>query len=404
MAKRVIMPKLGMAMTEGTITDWLKEDGDEVRKGEEIAVIESQKITNEVEAPASGILRIIVKEGEERPIGAHLAFILEPGEEMPDVEGLEPVAVGEAEEQEQEKAQAEAKPAKAEKEPGRPPRSSPLARRLAEEMGVDLAQVEGSGPRGRITRRDVEEFHERQKAREKAAAPEPKARQPEEAVTKPFRGMRKSIAEQMVRSLQTMAQVTLTAKADVTQLVATRRAMIARWDSKVTYTDLLVKAVAKALEDHRLLGARLEGEEIVIPAEVNVGVAVALEEGLIVPVVHDADTLSVLEIHDKLKELSTRARENALGVDEVSGSTFTITNLGTYGIDAFTPVINPPEVAILGVGRITEEVGVENGNFVVRSVLVLSLTIDHRVVDGAPGAAFLKDLITLLEHPALIFA
>jgi pyruvate dehydrogenase E2 component (dihydrolipoamide acetyltransferase) len=162
--------------------------------------------------------------------------------------------------------------------------------------------------------------------------------------------------------------------------------------------------VAVALGDHPLLGARLEGEEILMPDEINVGIAVALEEGLIVPVIRNADRMTVLEIGDRIKDLAQRARENALNVDEVTGAVFTVTNLGTYGVDGFTPIINPPEVAILGVGRITEELALVNGQVVPRSKMVLSLTIDHRIVDGAPGAAFLQTLAQLLEHPALIFA
>jgi pyruvate dehydrogenase E2 component (dihydrolipoamide acetyltransferase) len=165
-----------------------------------------------------------------------------------------------------------------------------------------------------------------------------------------------------------------------------------------------VKAVAVALKDHPLLGAKLQGDEIVIPDQVNIGVAVALDDGLIVPVVRNADRLSVPEISDTIKDLAERARQDALNVDEVTGADFTVTNLGVYGVDVFTPIINPPEVAILGVGRIFEEVALIDGQVAVRSRMTLNLTIDHRVVDGAPGAAFLQTLVELLEHPALIFA
>jgi pyruvate dehydrogenase E2 component (dihydrolipoamide acetyltransferase) len=201
-----------------------------------------------------------------------------------------------------------------------------------------------------------------------------------------------------------MAQVSMNTRADVTQLKATREAMGRRWGRKPSYTDLLVKAVVAALQEHPLLGARLEGDEIVLPSAYHIGVAVALEDGLIVPVVRDADKLSLLEVSDRLKDLAQRARENALDVDEVTGGTITITNLGMYGIDAFTPIVNPPEVAILGVGRIVPELALVDGQVVARDMMTLSLTVDHRIVDGAPGAMFLQTLVELLENPALIFA
>jgi pyruvate dehydrogenase E2 component (dihydrolipoamide acetyltransferase) len=216
--------------------------------------------------------------------------------------------------------------------------------------------------------------------------------------------MRESIAEQMVHSLQTMAQLTTTTKVDVTELKTTREALRERWDKKISYTDLLVKAVAVAVADHPLLGARLDGDEILMPTEMNIGVAVALEEGLMVPVVRDVDRLRVSDISDTIKDLAQRARSNELSMDEVTGAVITVTNLGMFGVDAFTPIINPPEVAILGVGRIVEDVAWINGQATPRATMTLSLTIDHRVVDGAPGAAFLQTLAQLLEHPALIFA
>jgi pyruvate dehydrogenase E2 component (dihydrolipoamide acetyltransferase) len=201
-----------------------------------------------------------------------------------------------------------------------------------------------------------------------------------------------------------MAQLTLTGKADVTALVDLRDVLRQRWDARISYTDLIVKAAALALREHPILNSTLVGEEIVLQDKVNVGVAVALEEGLIVPVVRGADTKSVLEIHRAVQDLAQRAHEGTLSVDEVTGSTFTITNLGMYGVDAFTPIINPPEVAILGVGRITEELTLVDGQVAARSKMALNVTIDHRIVDGAPGAAFLQTLVQFLEHPALIFA
>jgi pyruvate dehydrogenase E2 component (dihydrolipoamide acetyltransferase) len=432
------MPKLGMAMSEGTVVKWLKDDGAEVRAGEPIVVIMSKKITYEVESPASGVLRPVAKPKEVRGIGQVIGFVTAPGEAIPEGE-IEVSAPAEAAAAAMPTAAppAAAAPAadtaKAGAEllvPSSPAArrlakelgvdisrvspsgsriteedvrrfyeaqtrvvASPLARRMAEEEGLDLAAIQGTGPGGRITEEDVLGLLEGRGA----AAPALPARTA-------FAGMRQAIAEQMVHSLQSMAQVSMNTTADVTELKATREALGARWGRKPSYTDLLVKAVVVALQEHPMLGARLEGDEIVLPTEYNIGVAVALEGGLIVPVVRNAARLTLLQIGDKVKDLAERARQNALEVEEVTGGTITITNLGMFGIDAFTPIINPPEVAILGVGRIVQHLALVEGQVVARDVMGLSLTVDHRIVDGAPGAQFLQTLVRLLEHPALIFA
>lgn len=439
MATKVIMPKLGMAMSDGTVVKWLKEDGAEVQAGQPVVVVMSKKITYEVEAPVSGILRHASKAKDVRGIGQVVGFIAEPGEEIPPEEfaaaAAAPVKAAEG------KEEKEAAPAPAAKEPPPPKEekripSSPAARRLAEELGVDLARVPATG--NRVTEEDVRRYHEEQSrivvsplARRMAEeegvdlatvkGTGPGGRITEEDVLRamekpgkapaaplpqriPFIGMRQAIAEQMSYSLQSMAQISMFTTADVTELKTTREALGARWGSKPSYTDLLIKAVVVALQEHPLLGAKLEGDEIVLPGEYNIGVAVALDDGLIVPVVRNADQLSLPAIGEKLKGLAQRARDNTLDVDEVTGATFTITNLGMFGIDGFTPIINPPEVAILGVGRIFQELAQINGQIVVRDMMTLSLTIDHRIVDGAPGAQFLQTLVRLLEHPALIFA
>ena len=442
MATKLIMPKLGMAMSEGKVVKWLKGDSAEVKKGEPVVAVMSKKITYEVVAPADGIVRHVAHAKDTCDIGQIIGFITAPGEEIPEVKvaipAETPAAVPVTTKAPTPVAPVEAPvpgpgtgvPREEKFVPSSPaarrlakelgvdiPRvipsglritekdvqayyeeqsrivASPLARRMAEEEGLDLTQIQGTGPGGRVTEEDVLRALE---------APEVPVAAPPQAI--PFIGMRQAIAEQMVHSLQTMAQITMTTKVDVTELKSTREALAARWGRKVSYTVLLVKALTVALRDHPLLGAKLIGDEIVMPTEMNIGVAVALEDGLIVPVIRNADQLTLLEISDKIKDLAQRARENALEVDEVVGGSFTITNLGLYGIDTFTPIINPPEVAILGVGRITKELALANGQVTARSKLVLSLTIDHRIVDGAPGAAFLQTLTQLLEHPALIFA
>lgn len=435
MAKKVIMPKLGMAMKDGKVVKWLKDDGEEVEKGKPVVVVMSKKITYKVEASADGIVRHVVEPKETRSVGSVIGFILEPGEEMPEVEEISPVPAEEAPAPEVEKEKKAKKPAAEEEKERRFVPASPAARRRAEELGIVLAEVEGTGADGLVTEGDVERFHEeeavvrasplaRRIAEEEGldlteiegtgpegrivekdvlGALEKREAQPEMI---PFTRMRESIAQQMTQSLQSMAQLTITKTVDATELKRTRAAVQERWDRKISYTDLLVKAVAAALKEHPMLGAQLDedAEEIALPEEINVGVAVALEEGLIVPVVHNADRMTLPEISDKIQYLAERARANELSVDEVSGGVFTMTNLGMYGVDSFTPIIRPPEVAILGVGGIAEQLALIDGQVAARSKMVLSLTIDHRVVDGAPGAAFLQTLGQLLEHPALIFA
>jgi pyruvate dehydrogenase E2 component (dihydrolipoamide acetyltransferase) len=438
MATKVIMPKLGMAMSDGTVVKWLKDDGAEVKAGEPVVVVMSKKITYEVEAPADGILRAVAKPKDVRGIGEVIGWVTEPGEEIPEEETKAPspeeAPVEEAAEApaaaSTEVKEAKEAPAEGERVPSSPAarrlakelgvdiskvtptgrriseddvqryhdeqsriEASPLARRMAEEEGLDLAGMEGTGPGGRITEEDI------LRVLEEGEVPAAALRE-----RIPFVGMRQAIAEQMVDSLQTMAQVAMATTADVTELRSTREALGVRWGRKPSYTDLLVRAVVLALKEHPMLGARLEGDEIVLPTEYNVGVAVALEDGLIVPVVRKADELTLLEIGDRVKDLAQRARENNLDVDEVTGGTITITNLGMFGIDAFTPIINPPEVAILGVGRIVQELALVEGQVVARDKMTLSLTVDHRIVDGAPGAQFLQTLVQFLEHPALLFA
>lgn len=382
MAKKVGMPKLGMAMKEGTLLQWLKQEDDPVERGDPIAEIESEKITSEVEAPASGILHPVAGEGETVSVGELIAWITAPEESVPTTEEAPPV---EAEEVEREEVAEPAAPPREEKKfvP-----ASPIARRLAQEHGIDLVQVEGTGPQGRITREDVERA-----IQETEAAP---------GRTIPFAGMRRTIARRMTESVQTMAQVTEFTEVDVTELVRLRERL--RRDFELTYTDLIIRASARALEKHPRLNASLDGDEIRVHDEIHIGMAVALEEGLIVPVIRNANRKTLREIARETKELAQRAREDALSVDEVTGSTFSVTNLGGYGIDGFTPIINPPEAAILGVGRIVEKPAAYRGAVVLRHMMVLSLTFDHRLVDGAPAAEFLHTVADMLDTPYLLSA
>jgi pyruvate dehydrogenase E2 component (dihydrolipoamide acetyltransferase) len=421
------MPKLGLTMTEGKVVKWLAADGARVEKGQALVVVVTKKITYEIEAPASGTLHVVARPNQACRVTEVIGFILDPGERPPQIEELPAPPPADAPPRAEEPAPIPAAP------PPREVRSSPAARRLARELGVDIRQVQGTGKEGRIGEQDVQRFFDELShiqatplARRMATEEEldlreiegtgPDGRITEDDVLRalegqepaaagaiPFTGMRRAIAEGMVHSLHATAQLTLSSRADVTPLVDLRQVLSKRWAASISYTDLIVKAVARALRDHPLLNSTLVDEEIVLQPEVNVGVAVALDQGLIVPVVRQADKRTLLEIHRAIQDLAGRARAGQLTVDQVSGSNFTVTNLGMYGVEVFTPIINPPEVAILGVGRVSEHLALVNGQVVPRSVMTLSLTIDHRIVDGAPGAAFLQTLVELLEQPTLIF-
>ena len=441
MPAKVTIPKLGLTMTEAKIVNWLKKDGEQVSEGEPIVVVMTAKVTCEIESPASGMLHILAKPAEICRVSEAIAFVLEPGEPVPSMESVEgqpaanAVALDEGGTAQTPFAQ----------EGRREVRSSPAARRLARELGVDIARVQGTGRGGRITEKDVQRTHEEPRsvavtdagdvqatplARRMAAEESldlaqvqgtgPYGRITEDDVLRvledrdrptvglarviPVTAMRQAIAEGMMNSLHSMAQLTLSARADVTALMELREILRQRWRARISYTDLIVKAVAMALSEHPMLNSTLTEEGIVLHERIDIGVAMALEQGLIVPVVRTADQMTVIEIHRTLRDLTERARRGTLSVDEVTGGTFTVTNLGMYGVETFTPIINPPESAILGVGCIAEELALRNGQVASRSKMMLNLTIDHRVIDGAPGAAFLQTVVQLLEHPALIFA
>lgn len=376
MAVEVRLPQWGMGMQEGTVVRWLKSEGEPVREGEALAEVEAAKVNEEVEAPASGILeRVLVAEGDTVPVREVLAMISPAGEARAGAEEARATAAP------AERVSTSPAPAPASRAPR--VQASPRTRRLARELGIDLGEIRGSGSGGRITEEDVR--------RARPAAPPPGAQ------VIPLSGVRRTIARRMQESLQSMAQVTLVTEADVTGLVELREGLKPEFDP--TYTDLVIRAVAPALGEHLRLNARLEGEEIRLLPEVHIGVAVALEDGLIVPVVRDANRKNLQRISRETKELARKAREGSLSPGEAAGSTFTITNLGTYGVDAFTPIINPPEAATLGIGRISERPTKQGGGLAWRQTMTLSLTFDHRIVDGAPAAAFLQTIRERLERP-----
>ncbi len=364
---------------ECVVVTWLKRVGDEVREGEDLLVLQVEKVSYDVPSPVSGrLVEILVPQGQVARRGQVLARV-----ELAAEKGAEP------ESRERRPAQV-GTPAKAPAEPQRV-LASPIARRLAREHNIDLRQVKGTGRGGRITEKDVRAFIEAQEKAATAVAPGA------EETTIPFAGMRATIARRMHESLQTMAQLTLFTEADVTELVALRERL--KQEAGVTYTDLIVRASALALREHPRVNATLDGDVIRLLPHVHVGIAVALDEGLVVPVIRDADQKDVKEIARERRQLVERARAGKLVAEEMRGSTFTVTNLGAYDVDGFTPIVNPPEVAILGVGRIVDKVVIHQGKVAQRSMMVLSLSFDHRVLDGAPAAAFLQTIKSYLEEP-----
>lgn len=383
------MPKFGLTMHEGTIQRFFKGAGERVNAGEPLYEVETEKVLYEVEAPASGVVATtLFAEGDTVECGVAVAVIAEPGEDADAIAARyrEQATVPRPRRDDASSPSPVLRNSAAALTAGGRRTASPVARKLASELRVNLDKVEGTGPGGRITREDVERV-----AKSATSA------QPSVSAARPshdriaLRGARKVIAERMHQSLQTSAQITITTEADVTPAAQFRARMTREFE--FSYTDMMILAVARALVRHPRMNARLEGAEIVLNASANVGIAVALDEGLIVPVLNRADSKSLREIAVESRALGDKARAGHLKLEDVQGGTFTITSLGMFGVDAFTPILNPGETAILGVGRIVEKPAVYEGAIAKRSMLWLSLTFDHRVVDGAPAAEFLQTVI-----------
>lgn len=368
MVTKVVMPKLSLTMKEGTVGKWYKKEGDAVEKGEPIVEVISEKATYDLEAPASGVLRkILVEGGADAKVNDTLAVITAPDEAFSEVEIL-----------------AEETPTMVEEEKKRI-LASPAAKRLAKEFGIALSSVKGSGPEGRIVEEDV------RRVMEEAHGVMPKIKQ-----IIPLSGFKKTSAERVSMSFRTAPHSTLMMEVNVSKAKKLHEMQ------KVSYTAIIVEAAAKALLEHSIINSTLDGDQIKVFENVNVGVAVATQYGLIVPVIHDADKKSSMEIDALINELTEKARLGKLVKEELSGGTFTITNLGMYGVDFFTPIINPPEAAILGVGKITDRLAVVDGKIEVKQVMMLSLSYDHRIIDGAPAAEFLSKIKHFIENPELL--
>ncbi|MDQ7800590.1 MAG: dihydrolipoamide acetyltransferase family protein [Armatimonadota bacterium] len=379
MPREVIMPALGMAQETGKVLRWWRSEGEEVRQGEPLLEVETDKANVEIESPASGVLaRVLAREGDEVPVGQVIGWILLPGEEPSELPAA-PVSAPAAAAAAVSTEEVLGPPTVAEPAPVRP-RASPKARRLAREMGVDLRSVQGSGPGGAILASDLQRLTE--------AAP---------ASELPH--VWKLMAERTARAWSTVPHFFLQRDVRADRLVAWHQALRQRLQVELTYTDLLVKLVATALRAHPEVNARWEDGRIRRLPDVNVGIAVATEHGLVVPVVHRADELPVERIAQRRAELVDRARAGRLRPEDVDGGTFTISNLGMYGVDRFLAVVNAPQAAILSVGRLADRVVAEEGRPVVRPTLSLGLACDHRVLDGARAARFLETLAGWVEEP-----
>ena len=398
MATDVIMPALGMAQETGKILRWLKTDGEAVSKGEPLMEIETDKVTVEVEAPADGTLALRAAEGDEVGVGKAVAVIVGAGEPVPEPASVDAAAAPSADPQPVADIEPETAPA-AHGRPSRRQLASPKARRLAQEHGIELAAVAGSGPHGAVVAADVEALGGNGAI---ADAPPYGLDAGEEL---PLGTVWTRMAERMSESWRTVPHFFLLRQVEATRLLAWRESLRSRAGYEgVTHTDLLVKLCAAALREHPRVNASWRDGKVLASAGVHVGIAVALEDGLVVPVVHDADVLDLHELATRRKALVEAARSRRLRPEDVSGGTFTLSNLGMYGVDAFAAIVNPPQAAILAVGRITDRVIPVAGRPEVRPTLAVCLSFDHRVVDGARGAQFLDTLAGLMEEPAGLVA
>jgi len=384
------MPQLGLTMELGVVSQWMKQEGDPVSVGDILLEIETDKLTSEVVSEYEGtLLKIVAQEGEDVPVKGLLCLIGQPG----------------------------GAPAAAE---GGRIKISPLAKKTAAELDVDYSGLTGSGSSGRIVQKDILDAAEAQKAAPApasvAAVPAPVAATPapkaapnaglplmEGDTVAKLSGMRKVVAERMLQSHTEIPPVTQTTKVDVTELMKLRKRLLAETGKKFSVNDLVLKAVAKTLAAHPEILVSYDGGQIIQRAHVNLGMAVALDAGLIVPVIRDADRLGLEALSAAAKDLATRAKENKLTPDEYKGSTFSVTNLGMFGVETFTPIINQPDAGILGICAVQDELVMDDeGNISKRQVMRLSFTYDHRLIDGAVAAKFAMDVRDLLQAPVRI--
>jgi len=405
MATDVIMPALGVAQEKGTLLAWRKAEGESVKKGEPLMEIETDKATVEIEAAASGILtRVTAKAGDEVPVGQTIALILAPGEALPTKQEAPP-AMRHRPPLPQGEGRGEGRPVTSTPtSPANPaaPRASvggrllasPVARRLAQEKGIALASLRGSGPEGSILAEDVL----------RAApdlAPKPQAAPAAEEII-PLTPMRRIVGQRMTQSKQSAPHFYISMDIDMSAVSEARTNWKEKGASSVpSINDFILHACARALKDFPSLNSTFTDQGIKLHADISIGMAVALDEGLVVPVIRNADRLSIAELAVQSRELADKAQKKKLFPLDYEGGTFTVSNLGMLGVDSFTAIINPPQCAILAVGRVAARVVADDGMFAIRSLMTVTLSADHRVVDGAIAARFLQEVKSLLEKPAL---
>jgi pyruvate dehydrogenase E2 component (dihydrolipoamide acetyltransferase) len=419
MSNQVTLPRLGQGMESGVIVKWLKSEGEEVEKGEPLYELDTEKVTQEVEADSSGVLlKILANEGEEIEVGKAIAVIGAAGEEVPEEEetpdraepdeggkeiGVEKPAEGLVGEEERERGREPAPEGPSEPEQranGGRVKASPLARRIAKERGIDLAQLRGTGPEGRIVAEDVERA-------QAVGAPEtavggPVIERGRVEVVK-LNSMRKTIARRMTEAWEAPAfQISMSA--DMSVSIRLREALLERVEEggvRPTYSDILTKVVALALMRHRDMNAHFAGDEVRLFPTANIGIAVAVPHGLVVPVIRSCETKTIPEIAASRADIVGRTREGKLRTEDLEDGTFTISNLGMYGVERFAAVLNPPQAGILAVGAIEERAVVEEGELEIQPRMDLTLTVDHRSVDGATASEFLRTVKSFLEEPGL---
>lgn len=417
MAYEVLMPQLGLTMEEGTVSQWIKHEGDEVKTGDVIVEITTDKLTNEVASEHDGVmLKIVAQEGEDIPVKGLLCYIGQPGEAVGDAPAA-PAAAPAAAAAAPAAAAPAAAPAPVAAANGKRIRISPLARKTAAKMGVDYSGIAGTGPSGRIVVKDILAAAEAQKnapaaapaaaeaAPAKKEAPKAGLELMEGDTVVKLTGMRKVVAERMLASHTEIPPVTQNIKVDVTELMKFRKMLLAETGKKYSVNDLVLKAIAKCLTQHPeiLVSFDEANHQIIQRKHVNIGMAVALDAGLITPVIRDADKMGLDTLAATAKDLAARAKENKLLPDEYKGSTITVSNLGMFGIETFTPIINQPDSVIVGVCAIEDELQMDDeGKLSKHQVMRLSVTLDHRTLDGAVVAKFEMDLRDILQNPMSI--
>lgn len=415
MSVEIKMPQLGLTMEEGEVSAWHIKEGDTIKEGDVIGEITTDKLTNDLVSEVSGtVLKLVASEGEDVVVQGVLAIVGEPGESVdePSDSGAEEATT----EEPKEEAPAEKKAEPVKRQEGERVRISPLARKIAEKHNLDYSALAGTGPMGRIVQKDVlKALDEQGKEEAPAIFAEPTAKEEKKEQApaasgavelmegdevEKLSGMRKVVAQRMTQSSQEIPSVTQDIKVDVTKLLDFRAGINEGREVRISLNDFIIKATAKALRKHPEINVSLDGNNRIKRAMVNIGMAVGLDDGLLVPVIRNADTKSLETISQEAKDLAGRAKDGSLDASEYKGSTFSISNIGMFGITSFTPIINQPDAAILGVCATEDVLALtEEGEITTKKVMILSLTFDHRLIDGATAAKFQQTLKAILENP-----